>query len=193
MRRAVPCGKLKLGEMLSAAGIIDETQLDAPLSHHRNWGGRLGTTLVKPGYVNEENLLGLLARQLKLTRVELSARPIADELLAYVPGQKARQNNGIPVAREKTHGTVYLLMAMTDPTNLAVIDDLQFITGCRVRPGLAAEMSIQNAIDRCYGPLPFLEEPAADPFPKCSRPCGPMRRCRRTKPMIRPARNSITF
>lgn len=173
----MPRSKLKLGEMLSQAGIISEIQLNSALSHQNNWGGRLGASLVKLGYVSEEDLLGFLARQLKLPRIDLADRPIADELLAYLPAQKARQYNVLPVARKEMHGTVYLLMAMTDPTNLTAIDDLQFITGCRVRPGLASEISIQNAIDRCYGPLPSVEEPARDAVSEiqaAGRLAGPM-------------------
>lgn len=182
MRRVsdVPPKPLKLGEVLIKAGVIDDSQLEAALAHQRNWGGRLGACLVKLGFVTEEKLLAAVAEQLKLPRLDLAGRAIPEEVLAYLPAEKARQYNVIPVARQEMHGTLYLLIAMTDPTNLIVIDDLQFITGCRVRPGLASEVSVQKAIDRCYGPLPEQPQSAAvaDAPPSADRveplPAGPV-------------------
>lgn len=157
----VPHKKLKLGEILIEAGLIDASQLDAALALQREKGGRLGASLVKLGYVTEEKLLASLADQLKLPRLDLSSREIPQEVLDYLPAEKARQYHVIPVARKEMHGTLFLLVAMTDPTNLTAIDDLQFITGCRVRPGLSSEASIQDAIDCFYGPLPADASPPA--------------------------------
>lgn len=142
---------LKLGEILIQAGVLDQAQVEAALAYQRNWGGRLGACLVKLGYVTEEKLLAAVAEQLKLPRLDLADLTIPEEALRYLPEEKARQYGVVPVARKEMHGTLFLLIAMSDPTNLVTIDDLQFITGCRVRPGLASELSIQNAIDRCYG------------------------------------------
>jgi type IV pilus assembly protein PilB len=68
-------------------------------------------------------------------------------------------------------GTLFLLVAMSDPTNLTLIDDLQFMTGCRVRPALASDASIREAVDRCYGPPPAAEPPLqAEPRPSQEAP-----------------------
>ncbi len=141
----------KLGEMLVEAGIIDERQLKSALTHQRHWRCLFGASLVKLGYVDEEQLLDFLADRLGLLRVDLRWRPIVPEVLASVPAAKAREYTVIPVDREIIHGTVYLLVAMCDPTNLDSIDDLAFISGCRIRPALASEMAILQAIERCYG------------------------------------------
>lgn len=157
----MPHKKMKLGELLIGAGIIDKFQLDSALSYQRNWGGRLGACLVRLGYVSEEELLGFLADQLKLPRIDLAGRTIPPEVLAYVPAAGARKYNILPVDRREMHGTLFLLVAMSDPTNLTVIDDLQFMTGCQVRSALAAEASIHEAIERCYGPAPAEESPVS--------------------------------
>lgn len=138
--------------MLMKAGIIDEFQLNSALSHQRNLGGRLGASLVKLGYLSEEKLQGFLAEQLRLPRVDLLRQEIAADVLAYIPANKAREFNVIAVDRRQLHGTMHLLVAMSDPTNLIVIDALQFLTGCRVRPALAGEAAIREAIDRWYRP-----------------------------------------
>jgi Type II secretion system (T2SS), protein E, N-terminal domain len=160
---------LKIGEMLVKAGVIDSFQLNSALSHQRHWGGRLGSSLVKLGYVAEDKLLAFLAEQLNLPRVDLSKRVIPVDLLAYVPADKAREFNVIPVDRKEMSGTLNLLVAMADPANLPVIDALQFMTGCRVFPALAAEESIRKAIEHYYGlpqalqelDAPLGQEPAA--------------------------------
>jgi len=151
---------LRLGELLIAAGLIDQFQLNSALSYQRNWGSRLGACLVRLGYLSEASLLEFLAEQLNLPRIDLARRAIASEVLAFVPAEKAREYNVIPVDRREMHGTLFLLVAMSDPTNLTVVDDLQFMTGCRVRPALAPEASIRDAIDKWYGAAPTVEEVA---------------------------------
>lgn len=160
----MPKRNLRLGEMLLKAGIIDEFQLNSALSHQRHWGGQIGSSLVKLGYIGEERLLKFLAEQLNLTRIDLSRLAIRDEVLSYVPVEKALEYNVIPVDRKEMYGTVYLLVAMSNPTDLIVIDSLQFATGCRIRPAIASRIAIKEAIERCYGTLPStLKKPAKAP------------------------------
>lgn len=143
--------KPKLGHMLVDAGLIDETQLKSALVHQQHTRCLFGASLVKLGYLNEEELLEFLAEAFNLVRVDLKWRAIPKELLALVPEAKAREYQVIPVEREVLHGTAYLLVATSDPTHLANLDDLAFLTGCEIRPGLASESDIYQAIDRCYG------------------------------------------
>jgi len=144
---------MKLGEMLKEAGLIDDFQLKSALSYQRNCGGRLGTALIALKYISEETLLDFLAEQLKLTRVDLSQRRLAEEVVRCLPEAKARRHNVIPVARKEHGGAVYLLVAMSDPTNLSLMDELQTATGCRIRPALDTEQSIREAIDKAYSNL----------------------------------------
>ncbi|OEU52263.1 MAG: hypothetical protein BA871_12245 [Desulfuromonadales bacterium C00003096] len=141
----------KLGQMLVEAELIDELQLKSALVHQQHWRCLFGASLVKLGYVDEEALLGFLAESLNLLRVDLKWRAIPRELLDLLPEDKAREYHVIPVDREVLHGTSYLLLATCDPTHLANLDDLAFLTGCEIRPALAAEEEIRVAIDRCYG------------------------------------------
>ena len=161
----MPRKHLKLGEMLMEAGIIHEYQLNSALSYQRHWGGRLGDSLIKLGYLTEDTLLNFLADQLKLTRIDLERWTISDEVLGMVPADKAREYNIIPVDRKVMYGTVYLLVAMADPTNLLAVDAIQFMSGCQVRPALAAESAVRAAIDRCYGP-PGEVVPAEEELPE---------------------------
>jgi len=142
---------LKLGEILKQAGIIDDFQLNSALSYQRHWGGRFGESLIKLGYLTEDKLQNFLARQFDLPQIELFGRKIPEDVLAYIPVQKAREFHVLPVERREISGTMHLVVAMTDPTNLMVTDSLQFMTGCRIKPALAADDAITSAIEKYYG------------------------------------------
>ncbi len=141
---------LKLGEVLKQEKIIDEYQLNSALSYQRNWGGRLGSCLIKLGYLTEEALLEFLAKQLRLERVDLYKEEIPGEVLKCLSGGKARQYHVMPVRMKQVQGAPCLMLATCDPTNLQALDDLQFIAGCRIQPVLAAESAIDAAIEVYY-------------------------------------------
>ena len=152
---------MKLGEMLIQAGKLNAFQLQSALSHQRNWGGRLGGSLVNLGYITENELLGFLAQQLKLPRVNLFASAIPREILNYIPAEKAKELTVLPLQRKEIQGKQCLLVAMSDPTNLNVIDAIQFMTGCRVRPALASEREVLDGINLHYFGIQPPPRPAA--------------------------------
>ena len=170
---------LKLGEILKQAGIIDDFQLNSALSYQRHWGGRFGESLIKLGYISEDKLQNFLARQFDLPQIELFGRRIPEDVLAYIPVEKAREFHVLPVERREISGTMYLVVAMTDPTNLMVTDSLQFMTGCRIKAALASDEAISSAIDKNYGTeiddqeeLDFALNDLAEP-PKPPKPVEP--------------------
>jgi hypothetical protein len=142
---------LRLEEILKQAGIIDDSQLNSALSYQRHWGGRFGESLIKLGYLTEDKLQDFIARQFNLPQIELFGRKIPEDVLAYIPLEKAREFNVLPVERRELSGTMHLVVAMTDPTNLMVTDSLQFMTGCRIKPALASDDAITSAIEKYYG------------------------------------------
>jgi hypothetical protein len=145
---------MKLGEMLREAGLIDEFQLKSALSYQRNCGGRLGSACIAMKYISEDTLLDFLAEQLKFMRIDLTQRRPTLEALSCLPKDKARELNVVPVARKEHGGVSYLLVAMNDPTNLDLVDELQAMTNCRIRPALDTLASIREAIDSYYEELP---------------------------------------
>jgi type IV pilus assembly protein PilB len=172
---------LRLGEILKQAGIIDDFQLNSALSYQRHWGGRFGESLIKLGYLSEDKLQNFLARQFDLPQIELFGRKITEDVLAYIPVDKAQEFHVLPVERREISGTMHLVVAMTDPTNLMVTDSLQFMTGCRIKAALASDDAISAAIDKNYGPevddqeeLDFaLEDLAEAPKPVAPQPVAP--------------------
>ncbi|WP_321392021.1 hypothetical protein [uncultured Desulfuromusa sp.] len=136
----------RLGEMLLEAGLIDQFQLDSALSMQRNLGGRIGSALVKLGYLPEETIMEFLETQVKYSRVSLLELEIPKELMSLLSLERMAELMVIPIELRKSGHEKILRVAMTDPTNVKLIDDLQFATGCKVIPVLAAEAEISQAI-----------------------------------------------
>jgi type IV pilus assembly protein PilB len=102
------------------------------------------------------------------------------------------------VERREISGTMHLVVAMTDPTNLMVTDSLQFMTGCRIKAALASDDAISAAIDKNYGPevddqeeLDFaLEDLAEVPKPVAPQPVAPPAPVTPPTPVARPVSTS---
>jgi type IV pilus assembly protein PilB len=142
--------KIRLGEMLINAGVIHEFQLNSALSFQRQLGGRLGTSLIRLGYLDEEKLLQFLADQFSLSRIDLDAQTISPEIISLIPAAKALEYSLIPFALKAIKGVEHLYVATSDPTNISAFDEVKFITGHPVHPVIASEDKIISAIKRCY-------------------------------------------
>ncbi|TAN41371.1 MAG: hypothetical protein EPN25_05220 [Nitrospirae bacterium] len=139
--------KKKLGEILLEAGLIDELQLRSALSYQSEWGGRLGSVLIKKGFVTEKDMLGVIVRQYGINTISLeSIQPPTDAVLKLVRIDIAKKFGIFPVEFDgKT-----LLIAIADPTDLKILDDLSFMIGVRIKPVLALESEILRAIKVHY-------------------------------------------
>lgn len=137
----------RIGEILIQAGLLDNTGLRAALAEQRRWGGQLGRVLVDMKLVTEEDLVQALSQQLNFPTVELDTMEIRDEVLDLVPGELAERHNIMPF---KIAGK-FLDVAMSDPTNLGIIDELRIRTQLNVRSYLAGPKMIERALTRYYG------------------------------------------
>jgi len=143
----------RFGEFLVKSGKIDQEQLKEALRTQQQDGGRLGTNLVKLGYIAEADLTELLSRHFGVPSVDLDGVEIDESILKIIPGDIARKYTILPVS--KAGATVTL--AMIDPTNVFAMDDVKFMTGYRVEPVVAAEAQIRSSIDEYYGSTHALE------------------------------------
>jgi hypothetical protein len=142
----------RLGEMLIEAGVIDEAQLQAALGHQRRWGGRVGQALVHLNLAHEDDVVDALGRKFgfEVTRLDAIEPYALGQALALVPRDVALRNHLLPIAADTSTITV----AMSDPTNVSVIDELRFRTGRRVVVKIAGELAISDALKVHYpGPL----------------------------------------
>ena len=141
----------RLGEILVEEGLIDVYQLQSALAHQKQWGGKLGQILVKLGFLTEEELLGFLSHYFKIPYVNLRKVLIPPSIIKLVPEEVARKYNVLPLAVKEEIGRKNLYLAMADPTNVVAIDELEFALGMPIRPILASDNMIAEAIEYYYG------------------------------------------
>jgi type IV pilus assembly protein PilB len=140
----------KLGELLVMAGAIDQIQLGAALANQRQFGGPLGATLVRMGFLDEESLVRTLARQLKLPIAWLRGKWVDQEVLDLVPAELALKHRCLPLnVNDDAHGKL-LYLAMQDPGDLEAMDAVRFRVGHNVSPVLAAPSELEEALQRHY-------------------------------------------
>ncbi len=136
----------KLGQILINSNIISEEQLKQALNLQKKEGGRLGTNLIKLGYITEEKLVSFLSKQYGVPAINLNDHRIDPSVIKLVPYEIARKYLIIPIARVGATLTI----AMADPSNVFAIDDVKFMTGYNVEVVVSSESSIMNAINTYY-------------------------------------------
>src|SRR5438270_2720839 len=138
---------VRLGELLTKASLITQDQLKDALKMQKETGGKLGETLIKLGFVSEEDITECLSQQFGVPSINLAHFEIDSTVIKLIPSEVARKYGVLPV--NKTGAT--LTIAMSDPTNVFAMDDIKFMTGYNVEPVVASEASLRRAIDKHYG------------------------------------------
>jgi len=137
----------KLGELLVEYGLISQECLEEALEEQKHTGGKIGEILITKGYVTEDVLLAFLGKEHNAPYVKLSeCGKIPDEVIKTLPENVARANILIPIEK---NGDV-LTVAVGDPAFLEKTDDLYIRTGLKIKPVLANEREIREAIDKYY-------------------------------------------
>jgi type IV pilus assembly protein PilB len=133
--------------MLVRAGYLTQEQLQEALERHKtSKGTRLGRLLVDLGYVTEAQICEVLAEQLAIPAADLVAVDVAPDVLARVSKELVAKHTVLPWFVEGKD--LYLIMA--DPTNVAAADAIAFHTGLRVKPVVAPESEVAEAVARFY-------------------------------------------
>ena len=146
MASAASAGSERIGDLLVKEGLISREQLQKALDEQRQSGTRVGYNLVKLGFIQENELTRTLARQFKMPAVDLSKFEVDAKIIKLVPADLATKNLVLPLKRDGRTLTV----AMADPTNLGVIEDLKFITRYDIFPVIAGEFTLRNVIEKHY-------------------------------------------
>jgi type IV pilus assembly protein PilB len=136
----------KLGEILVRENLITAQQLRETLDYQRANGGRLGSNLVRLGYVSDDVVTAVLSRQYGVPSINLDLFQIEKDVIKLISEDVALKYSVLPIS--KVGATVTL--AMADPTNVFAMDDIKFMTGLNVEPVIASETSIQTAVAKYY-------------------------------------------
>ena len=142
--------KLRLGDVLVNSGVITAEQLQKGLELQKGSGRKLGETLVHEGITTEENIAKALSSQLGYEMVDLQDVSIDEEILNLVPPSILKKHKMIPFEYSRT-GMNVLRVAMSDPMNMAAMDDINIITNLQVEPVVATPRDVMLALDRYYG------------------------------------------
>jgi type IV pilus assembly protein PilB len=137
----------KLGELLVESGLISIEQLDSALKEEKQKGVRLGSVLVAKGFATEIDIAQTLAYQINIPYIDLNTAVIEPEAIKLIPEKLARKHIFIPLCIEKKN---ILRIAMGDPLNMEVLDDIRFSTGFQCIPMVATSTDIISAIKTQY-------------------------------------------
>jgi len=139
--------KDKILKTLIDAKKLTKEEVDEAIDLQKKKGISLDKALIEKGHVKEQDLLALLVRELNIPFINLSKYKSDPELQEIIPERIARQYQILPLSMlEHT-----LTIALSDPFNIFVIDDLKNITGKEIDIVMSTNAEISKAIDAYYG------------------------------------------
>ncbi len=136
----------KMGEMLVSDNVISSPDLETALSKQQETGGSLGRILIEMGLASEWEMAAALGKQLNVPFITLSHYDIDQGVLSSIPSHLVRKYKIVPV--DKTGDT--LTIALSDPSNIYLLDELKLLTESQIIPVISFESDIDEAIERYY-------------------------------------------
>lgn len=134
----------RLGDILQDQGLLTDAQLAVALEEQKKTGERLGRALIALDFVTSSQVADALSEHLKIERVNLARRYLEPEVVDLIPATIIVSKSVLPI--EMQDGA--LVVAMADPLDINVMDDLQRLTGKIIRPVVATEEEIEEAFQR---------------------------------------------
>ncbi len=142
--------KKLLGQILKEMKAVHEGMIQEALAVQREEGGQIGQILIKRGNLDEGTLQQGLAKQAGMEMLDLSTVHFDEDLLSAIDTNTVKMFNVLPIRREGNK----LVVALSNPSNMAVLEDLRFMTGGEVEGVLAPEEQVNKLIDKHYGGAP---------------------------------------
>ena len=147
--------KMRIGEMLLAQKYITQEQLDQALDEQKKTGKRLGRTLVDLKFMPEERLVEILSKQFEVPYVKLENFALDPEAYTYLPEDLCRTYKVVPLfiskgEDERRIQREAMTIAMTDPTNMRVINIVKFKVKMEVDIVMASDADVVKTIDRVF-------------------------------------------
>lgn len=138
--------KKRIGDILIESGLVTPEQIEFAISV-KEPDEKLGDTLIRIGYVTENQVMEALEIQLGVKKISLNDYKLNESILRLISEEYARENLVVPVTFEEGK----LVVAVADPLNYYVVDDLRLITGYNIKLVMAPKSEIETAISRYYG------------------------------------------
>ena len=136
----------RIPELLLREGYVTREQLERAVREGKS--NNLGVTynLIKTGAIDELELTKIIARVARMPAVDLSKFEVDTRIIKLVPADIATKHLVLPLKRDGRTLTV----AIADPTNLGILEDLKFITRYDIFPVLAGEVTLRTVIEKQY-------------------------------------------
>jgi type IV pilus assembly protein PilB len=135
-------GKMRIGELLRKEGQITSIQLQEALNFQKKTNGKLGSILVKLGYIELDTVVNVLSRMHNYPAVNIAKEPPTPEALKILPYETAKKYLAFPL---KIEGNT-LRLTMAEPTDTAAVEELQAV----VRRGLTVCVSTERDVIEAY-------------------------------------------
>lgn len=136
-----------LGELLLREKLITAEQLKDALGYEKKNKVSTSSALVALGYISEEEMAQALSRQMGYPYIDLGQFEVYPDVINLIPADIAKKNMIMPIHRIRS----FLTMAMVDPTDLDIIENVRFRTSLSIQPVIASESGITDAINKYYG------------------------------------------
>ena len=145
----------RLGDLLVREKVITPEQLNQAMKAQKDApNSRLGSILVKLGFLTDEDVTNFLSRQYGVPAINLSFFEIDSAVVKLIPHDTAKRYQILPLSRVGASLTI----AMVDPTNVFAMDDIKFMTGFNIEPVVASEAAIMEGIEKAYNQAPPEED-----------------------------------
>ena len=148
----------RLGERLLAKRLINEGQLKRALDLQPTSSRPLGRVLIELGALDEDRLMAVLGEHLDVQVADLRREVVDPEVAQLVPEDFARRRVVLPFRRESGG----IAVAMADPADLHLVNDLRLITGLGIVPYLAGSSDIIANLSRVHSMRPRIHEAARE-------------------------------
>ncbi|WP_428565369.1 MAG: GspE/PulE family protein [Solidesulfovibrio sp. DCME] len=142
-----PRKRLRLGEMLVAAGLLSEDKLRQALAAGKRAGLRLGQQLVRDGTVKETDIVDLISRQMGLAKYTPERFPVDGHLASIIPAEMALRSKLVPLSKSGN----LIRVAMPDPLDISSIEDIEIYKNCEVEPIICTERELGYLTSAIYG------------------------------------------
>ena len=136
-----------LGELLVREKILTAEQLRSALEYQKKNEVPLSSAFISLGYVSAGDMAQALSRLLGYPFIDLDQFEVYPEVVSLIQLETAKKYMVLPIHRIRA----FLTLAMVDPTDLDIIEDIKFRTGLNIQPVIASETALMQGISKYYG------------------------------------------
>jgi type IV pilus assembly protein PilB len=148
----------QLATALQRSGLLNAEQIGAMAASAEATNRSLWEVVVENKQCSEEQVAQALARYMRLPFVKLAMTQITQEVVRAIPEQIARKHVCIAISKNELQKRKTVVVAMSNPSDLAVMQEMEFVTGCAIQTVVATRTEVLDAINREYGADNWLDE-----------------------------------